>query len=87
MTSFRELLVDRMIRVYGFEHPEVKKFCELCEIYKNKPLQDALLTKIVEAHEANPVPYEEEPEEVEDARDLLVCVGYKDGKFYRGPRR
>ena len=31
MNDFRENLLDRMIRIYGFEDPVVISFCRLCE--------------------------------------------------------
>jgi len=48
MSALRENLVTRMIRIYGYEHPAVIQFCELCE---NIYFPDALLEVIVNNHE------------------------------------
>lgn len=47
----RENLIDRMIRIYGFEHPLVIQFAELEDTEANN---NALMT-LVKAHEENPV--------------------------------
>lgn len=54
MTYFRETLVDRMIRVYGFEHDCVLAFISLCERYEDSLWNDHLLEILVESHEADP---------------------------------
>lgn len=54
MTYFRETLVDRMIRVYGFEHECVLIFIGLCEKYEESFWNDRMLEILVEAHEADP---------------------------------
>ena len=51
----REQLLDRMIRIYGFEDPIVIQFAEMCEKYGNSAWNDEILRLLVEAHEANPV--------------------------------
>lgn len=51
MTEFRENLLDRMIRIYGFENPIVIDFAKLCD---NPLFQDNLLEQIVKAHEEFP---------------------------------
>ena len=50
----RENLLDRMIRIYGFEHPIVIQFAELCERMANTANNDKALTVLVETHEKNP---------------------------------
>ena len=55
MTNFRENLIDRMIRLYGFENPMVIEFCRMCEDWENNQWNDKVLRILVEAHEANPV--------------------------------
>lgn len=60
MNTTREKLIDRMIRIYGFEHALVIQFAELCERCTNGATNDKKLTILVEAHEANPVLDEEE---------------------------
>lgn len=51
----RENLIDRMIRIYGFEHPIVIQFAELCERMEYTEANDKALMTLVEAHEENPV--------------------------------
>jgi hypothetical protein len=60
MNATKEKLIDRMIRIYGFEHDLVIQFAGLCERYANNATNDKMLTILVEAHEANPVFDEEE---------------------------
>ena len=55
MTNFRENLIDRMIRLYGFENPMVIEFCRMCEDLEVNDWNDRELTILVEAHEAYPV--------------------------------
>lgn len=47
----RENLIDRMIRIYGFEHPLVIQFAELCEDMAHTEANDKALMMLVEAHE------------------------------------
>ena len=54
MSNRRKSLIDRMIRIYGFEHPIVIEFCKLCESYADNEWDDQCLTILVEVHEANP---------------------------------
>lgn len=44
----KEKLIDRMVRIYGFENPIVIEFCRMCE--RGEIIED-LLELIVEAHE------------------------------------
>ena len=60
MSDFREKLLDRMIHIYGFEHPLVIQFAEACESYVNYPQWDRALEVLVEAHEAHPYKEQEE---------------------------
>ena len=53
----REELLDRMIRIYGFEHEAVIAFAELV---KSDIFTDEMLEVIVKAHEEYPVIEEEE---------------------------
>ena len=57
MNELRENLIDRMIRIYGFENEIVISFCRLCENPKNA---DNDLLTIVKAHEEYPVFEKEE---------------------------
>ena len=53
----REKLLDRMIRIYGFEHDADIGFAELIE---NDTFTDEMLEIIVKAHEEHPLVEEEE---------------------------
>lgn len=55
MTEFRKTLVDRMIRLYGFEHRVVIAFSGLCERYPDSKVDDKSLEILVEAHEEYPI--------------------------------
>ena len=50
MNEKREQLIDRMIHLYGFEHPNVIAFAKLCEFTW---ISDEALKKAVEHHEEN----------------------------------
>lgn len=50
----REKLIDRMVRIYGFENPNVILFCKLCEKLEDTADKNALLKAIVELHEEYP---------------------------------
>lgn len=55
----RDKLVERMIRIYGFENPIVIEFCRMCE--RGEIIED-LLELIVELHEKCPQLDDEEEE-------------------------
>lgn len=55
----REKLLDRMIKIYGFEHEVVIGFAKLIE---NPTFTDAMLEALVIAHEAHPVGFDEDEE-------------------------
>lgn len=55
MSKFRESLVDRMIRIYGFENPIVINFCEMCENWKDDEYHNKSLAVLVKSHEEMPV--------------------------------
>ena len=59
----REKLIDRMIRIYGFENPIVIWFCRLCEEWEDIEDRDRLLEVIVKAHEEYPNYNNEEEED------------------------
>ena len=52
--TMRENLIDRMIRIYGFEHPTVIQFAELCERMAHTEANDKALMTLMEAYEENP---------------------------------
>lgn len=54
MSDKRQELIDRMIKLYGFENQMVIEFCKLCENYTDNEWNDRCLTTLVEAHEADP---------------------------------
>ena len=57
MSQKREELLDRMIRIYGFEHECVLSFAHLMEL---DTFTDGALEAIVKAHEEYPMMAEEE---------------------------
>ena len=60
MNKIREQLVDRMIRLYGFENPITIDFCRLCEEWPNNEAHDSALATLVKCHEEAPQRFEEE---------------------------
>lgn len=54
MNELRENLIDRMIRIYGFEAPVVITFCYLCENWPNDKTHDEALRVLCESHEEHP---------------------------------
>ena len=52
MSKFRESLVDRMIRIYGFENPIVIDFCRCCETFPNDEAHDKTLRTLVITEQA-----------------------------------
>ena len=60
MTEFREKLLDRIIRIYGFEHKVTIFFARCCE---NPNLDDEYLEHIVRDHETHPYIDDDEDEE------------------------
>ena len=60
MNELRENLIDRMIRIYGFESPFVIRFCRLCERAPESGAWDEVLRKVCESHEECPIVEEDE---------------------------
>lgn len=52
--TMRENLIDRMIRIYGFENPIVIQFAELCERMPDTEYNNKALMTLVKVHEENP---------------------------------
>ena len=50
----REQLIDRMIKIYGFEHEIVVAFYDVCKAFPNTEAYDRTLRVIVECHEEYP---------------------------------
>lgn len=59
MSEYRKNLIDRMIRLYGFESETVILFATMAEKYTDSKEWDNVMLMIVEAHEAHPVTDEE----------------------------
>lgn len=59
MSDYRKNLVDRMIRLYGFENEIVVMFANMAEKYSDSKGWDNAMRIIVEAHEAYPATDEE----------------------------
>lgn len=60
MNEIRENLLDRMIRIYGFEHGIVIDFAKMCESYPAGEQWEKCLTVLVECHEECPYTEDEE---------------------------
>ena len=56
----REQLLDRMIRIYGFEHEIVIEFARMCEEWLPTENNDKALETLVECHEENPVGFDDD---------------------------
>ena len=59
----REQLLDRMIRIYGFEHEIVIEFARMCEEWLPTEINDKALETLVKCHEENPVGFNDEDED------------------------
>jgi hypothetical protein len=59
MSNFRESLIDRMIRLYGFEDKKVIDFAKMCETWPETDRWNKSLAVLVKSHEDNPI-FEEE---------------------------
>ena len=56
----RERLLDRMIRIYGFEHEIVIEFARMCEEWLPTENNDKALETLVKCHEENPVGFDDD---------------------------
>ena len=54
MNTMRENLIDRMVKIYGFEHPIVIRFTKSCERMEDNAIYDTILRLAVESHEKYP---------------------------------
>ena len=59
----REQLLDRMIKIYGFEHEIVIDFARMCEEYAPTEHNDKALESIVKCHEEYPVVFDDDDED------------------------
>lgn len=55
MSNFRESLIDRMIRLYGYENNLVIDFAKMCEAWAKNDWNDKCLALLVASHEADPI--------------------------------
>jgi len=60
MTENRQKLLDRIIRIYGYEHEITIDFAKMCENYLNVEIFDKTLEALVKCHEE--YPYTEDDE-------------------------
>lgn len=51
MSEFKKQLIDRMIRIYGFEHQVVIDFVKACE---SNQFEEYVLEIVVKLHEEHP---------------------------------
>ena len=56
----REQLLDRMIKIYGFEHEIVIEFARMCEEWLPTENNDKALETLVKCHEENPVGFDDD---------------------------
>ena len=54
MNPMRENLLDRMIKIYGFEHPIVIRFAKSCESMEDNAIYDTILRLAVEKQKKYP---------------------------------
>ena len=59
----REQLLDRMIKIYGFEHEIVIEFARMCEEWLPTENNDKALETLVKCHEENPVGFDYDDED------------------------
>lgn len=52
LNNFRKSLINRLITLYGFEHPVVIDFTVLAEVWRG---DEQVLRVLVESHEACPL--------------------------------
>jgi hypothetical protein len=55
MTQFREDLLTRIIKIYGFEHEITIMFAEILENWVENEACNRRLERLVEAHEQYPM--------------------------------
>lgn len=60
----REALLNRIIRIYGFEHEVTLDFARLCEEWVDDIAHDRILEMLVESHEEFPQIEDDEDEKI-----------------------
>ena len=68
MSTLREELLTRMIRVYGFEHPLTLMYGDLLERLDDTTENDEYLVFLVESHEHYPCDYLDDLYEIGENR-------------------
>ena len=64
MNVKREALLNRIIRIYGFEHEVTLDFARLCEEWVDDIAHDRILEMLVESHEEFPQIEDDEDEKI-----------------------
>ena len=72
----REQLLDRMIRIYGFEHEIVIEFARMCEEWLPTENNDKALETLVKCHEENPVGFDDDEDFQKKSVDKLQKAYY-----------
>ena len=72
----REQLLDRMIRIYGFEHEIVIEFARMCEEWLSTENNDKALETLVKCHEENPVVFDDDEDFQKKGLDKLQKACY-----------
>jgi len=60
MTEKRQKLLDRIIRIYGYEHEITIDFAKMCENYPNGENCEKALETLVKIHESRPYTEDDE---------------------------
>ena len=55
LSQFREDLLTRIIRIYGFEHKITIWFAQLLEDQEENEINNKLLERMVKCHEKSPI--------------------------------
>lgn len=81
----REQLLDRMIRIYGFEHEIVIEFARMCKEWLPTENNDKALETLVKCHEENPVGFNYDDEDFQkrglttSSTDVIINVTKREG--------
>ena len=68
----REQLLDRMIKIYGFEHEIVIEFARMCEEWLPTENNDKALETLVKCHEESPVGFDDDDEDFQKKGGLTT---------------
>ena len=81
----REQLLDRMIRIYGFEHEIVIEFARMCKEWLPTENNDKALETLVKCHEENPVGFNYDDEDFQkrglttSSTNVIINVTKREG--------